>query len=168
MAITITSNTTGSAVPLAWDWQAAQAADPDADAPIATLSSDLTTGEVNAAGVTSDPPLYTISGLPGLVAPGGSGSNGVIMADGALLAATTTSEGSGYVDGAIHVGVALVSSTGTGSGATMDIQWLNGSIAFIVFEEVGTGYAVGDQLTVAAADVGGSGSGFLLTVAQVY
>ena len=167
MAITITDNTTGSAVPLAWDWQAAQAADPDADAPIATLSSDLTTGEVNAAGVTSDPPLYTISGLPGLVAPGGSGSNGVIMADGALLAATTTSEGSGYADGSYN-DVALVSSTGTGSGATMDIQWLDGSIAFILFMESGTGYKVGDQLTVAAADVGGSGSGFLLTVAQVY
>lgn len=167
MAITITANTTGSAVPLSIDWQAGQATDPDADAPIATLSSDLTTGEVNAAGVTSDPPLYSISGLPGLVAPGGSGLNGVIMADGALLAATTTSEGSGYVDGAYN-GVALVSSTGTGSGATMDIQWLGGSIAFIVFEDPGTGYAVGDQLTVAAADVGGSGSGFLLTVAQVY
>lgn len=78
------------------------------------------------------------------------------------------SAGSGYADGSYN-GVDLVSAGGAvGLGATMDIQWLGGSIAFVVVQNAGQAYKVGDLLTVRVADVGGTGSGLTFRVGQVF
>lgn len=78
------------------------------------------------------------------------------------------SAGSGYADGSYN-GVDLVSAGGAvGLFATIDIQWLGGSIAFIVVQNSGQAYKVGDLLTVNAADVGGTGSGLTFRVGQVF
>lgn len=47
-----------------------------AEQPIATLAAGLKTGAVNAPGTSSNPPLYTVTGNFGLIAPGGDATNG--------------------------------------------------------------------------------------------
>ena len=104
-----------------------------------------------------------------MVASGNDGAYvpGISDAAGGIVELRTVNEGSGYADGSYN-GVEL-RDTGTATGlfATIDIQWLGGSIAFVVVQNPGQGYKVGDQLTVDAADVGGSGSGLLFEVVLV-
>ena len=92
---------------------------------------------------------------------------GISNATGGIVELRTVSPGSGYTDGSYN-GVEL-RDTGTATGvfATIDIQWLAGSIAFVVIQNPGTAYKKGDQLTVSSADVGGTGSGLLFEVVLV-
>ena len=92
---------------------------------------------------------------------------GISNATGGIVELRTVSQGSGYTDGTYN-GVEL-RDTGTATGifATIDIQWLAGSIAFLVVQNEGTAYKKGDQLTVDPADVGGTGSGVLFEVVLV-
>jgi hypothetical protein len=92
---------------------------------------------------------------------------GVSDAAGGIVELRTVTEGSGYTDGSYN-GVPLQDAgSGSGSLATIDIQWLSGSLAFVVVQNPGQGYKKGDQLTVDAADVGGSGSGLVFEVVLV-
>ena len=92
---------------------------------------------------------------------------GVSDAIGGIVEMRTLNAGTGYTDGSYN-GVAL-RDTGTATGlfATIDIQWLGGRTAFVVVQNPGQAYKKGDQLTVLAADVGGSGSGLLFEVVLV-
>ena len=92
---------------------------------------------------------------------------GISNALGGIVEFRTVSPGSGYTDGSYN-GVEL-RDTGTATGlfATIDIQWLAGSIAFVVVQNPGQAYKKGDQLTVNSADVGGTGSGLLFEVVLV-
>ncbi len=87
---------------------------------------------------------------------------------GSIWALDLLDPGSGYGDGSYN-DVAL-RDTGTAAGlfATIDIQWLSGSIAFVIVRNGGQAYQIGDQLTVDSADVGGTGSGLLFAVSAVY
>ena len=77
MAITITTiNPPATKTAIAWDWQAAQAADPMAQVPLVTLAADLKTATVGAAGTYTDPPAYTVTGVKGLFGAGGAAANG--------------------------------------------------------------------------------------------
>lgn len=85
---------------------------------------------------------------------------------GAILEFTTLAPGSGYKDGSYN-GVDFVNITGSGSGATLDLQWLNGDLAFAICQNGGTGYRVGDRISVDDDDVGGTGSGLSFQITKV-
>ena len=72
--------------------------------------------------------------------------------------------GSGYVD-AIYNDVALTG--GTGTGARADINVVSGAVTVVSLDQAGDGYTAGDVLSAAAADLGGTGSGFQISVGSV-
>ena len=63
-----------------------------------------------------------------------------------------------------YIQVPLSSNTGTGTGAKANITVTAGQITDVDITRGGTGYAVGDLLSVLASDVGGTGSGFEIEV----
>ena len=92
---------------------------------------------------------------------------GISDAAGAIVELRTKAPGSGYTDGSYN-GVSLIDTgTATGLFATIDIQWLSGSIAFVIIQNGGQDYKKGDLLTVDSADVGGTGSGLVFEVVLV-
>ncbi len=92
---------------------------------------------------------------------------GISDAAGAIVELRTKEPGSGYTDGSYN-GVSLIDTgTATGLFATIDIQWLSGSIAFVIIQNGGQAYKKGDLLTVNSADVGGTGSGLVFEVVLV-
>ena len=89
----------------------------------------------------------------------------VVQVSGGIGAADLTTPGSGYTEGA-YTNVPVTG--GSGSGATVDLQWLAGSWAYIIFQNGGTGYKVGDTVSVDPANVGGTGSGLTLKVSLIF
>lgn len=75
-----------------------------------------------------------------------------------------TTGGTLYTDGVYNT-VALTG--GEGTGAIADITITGGIISLVDLDSGGQGYALGDILSVAAADVGGTGSGFTWTVDSI-
>jgi hypothetical protein len=59
----------------------------------------------------------------------------------------------------------LTGGTGTGAEATIEVE--NGAVTKVTITNDGKGYAVGDELSAAAAKVGGTGSGFKVPVTAV-
>jgi hypothetical protein len=72
--------------------------------------------------------------------------------------------GSSYSTG-VYPNVTLTG--GQGSGATATITVAGGVVTTVVLNNPGNFYAVGDSLTAAASSIGGTGSGFAVTVASV-
>lgn len=56
---------------------------------------------------------------------------------------------------------------GTGSGATANITVAGGAVTVVTLVNPGTGYTVADSLSAAAANIGGTGSGFAIPVATI-
>lgn len=83
----------------------------------------------------------------------------------ALNQVTITNGGSGYSNGA-YFNVPL--NGGSGSTATADIVVSGGSITSAILSNRGCQYAAGNTLTVNNTNVGGTGSGFILTVNSVF
>ena len=69
--------------------------------------------------------------------------------------------GTGYTDG-FYPNVTL--GGGSGTGAQANITCIGGDVFECVLVNAGTGYTVGDVLTVSNAQVGGTGSGFTAEV----
>lgn len=101
------------------------------------------------------------TGNDGLYVPG------VSDATGGIVELKVLTPGSGYANNSFN-GVEL-RDTGTATGlfATIDIQWIAGSLAFVVVQNPGQAYKKGDQLTVDPVDVGGTGSGLVFEVVLV-
>jgi hypothetical protein len=79
---------------------------------------------------------------------------------GGLNTISISNAGSGYTPGTYN-GVSVVSSTGNGSGATVNVTvGGGGTITTIVVATIGARYDINDVLTVSAASIGGTGSGF--------
>ena len=72
--------------------------------------------------------------------------------------------GSSYTGGT-YTGVALTGGSGTGAVATIVVS--GGAVTTVTFTTNGTGYVVGDTLTTAASNIGGTGSGFSVPVATI-
>lgn len=86
---------------------------------------------------------------------------------GPVLTTNTLVGGSGYTNGT-YTGVPLSYVTsGTGSGASATIVVSGGAVSSVTITGGGYGYLVFDQLTAAAALIGGTGSGFSFQVATV-
>lgn len=92
---------------------------------------------------------------------------GVSDAVGGIVEIRTVDAGTGYTDGSYN-GVALADTgSATGLFATADLQFSGGSLIFAVVQNTGQAYKKGDQLTVDAADVGGTGTGLLFEVVLI-
>lgn len=96
---------------------------------------------------------------------------GPTVFDRSIMTLEITSGGSGYADGNYPPynpgmpGVPLTGGTGTGAAAILQIT--GGAVTYCVVYASGYGYTVGDVLTASAANLGGSGSGFSLTVTAI-
>lgn len=78
--------------------------------------------------------------------------------------------GSGYtpaIGSQVYQRVNLTPVTGTGTSAYADITVENGKISDVDLIYGGEGYAAGDILTVNNTDVGGTGTGFQITVSSI-
>jgi hypothetical protein len=82
---------------------------------------------------------------------------------------TISAGGSGYVNGTYNgVTFSILSSTsGALSAATGNVTVSGGAVTSVSPNFLGTNFAVNDQLTVTAAQLGGSGSGFVYQIIQV-
>jgi len=87
-----------------------------------------------------------------------------ILPAGPILTVAITNAGSSYTNGT-YTAVALQGGTGTGALATVVVS-LN-AIVTVTITTAGFGYALTDTLTVLAASVGGTGSGFVGTVSAL-
>jgi phage-related tail fiber protein len=119
------------------------------------------TGITNIHGVISsaDGQIDTSFGTGGLV-------TGVI--NNSIL----TSGGSGYTPASgslVYSNVTLtnLSVSGSPSGAKADILVTDGEVFLIDLRRGGSGYVVGDTLSANAADIGGTGSGLVITISGV-
>jgi hypothetical protein len=72
--------------------------------------------------------------------------------------------GSSYTTG-VYPNITLTG--GQGSGATATITVASGVVSAVTLTNPGNFYAVGDSLTTASSNIGGTGSGFSVTVAAV-
>ena len=82
----------------------------------------------------------------------------------AIASFGTITVGSGYTNGT-YFNVPLTG--GSGSGATARIVVSGRQVASVTLQNPGVFYAVGDTLSAAAADIGGTGSSFSVPVATV-
>ena len=87
-----------------------------------------------------------------------------LTGDGNIVSLGTIVGGSLYTDGT-YTDVPLTGGTGTGAEATIEVE--DGAVTKVTITNDGKGYAVGDELSAAAAKVGGTGSGFKVPVTAV-
>lgn len=85
----------------------------------------------------------------------------VEVVQGRILTLTNRVGGSSYTNGTYN-GVALTG--GTGTGATANIVVSGGAVSTVTLVNGGSGYDVGETLSAAAANIGGTGSGFTIEV----
>lgn len=81
-----------------------------------------------------------------------------------ITAYNTLVNGTLYTTGT-YANVTLTGGTGTGAKATITV--LGGGVTNVVITTAGNGYVVGDILSASSANIGGTGSGFSITVSQV-
>jgi len=87
-----------------------------------------------------------------------------LTGDGNIVSLGTIVGGSEYTDGT-YTDVPLTGGTGTGAEATIEVE--DGAVTKVTITNDGKGYAVGDELSATADDVGGTGSGFKVPVTAV-
>lgn len=83
---------------------------------------------------------------------------------GPILTTSNLVGGSSYTNGT-YTGVALTGGSGTGAEATIVVS--GNVVTSVTITTEGNGYVVGDQLSAAAGDIGGTGSGFSIDVVTV-
>jgi hypothetical protein len=86
------------------------------------------------------------------------------LTGGPIVSGSITSAGSAYTD-ATYSSVNLTG--GSGTGAVADITVAGNVVTTVTITEPGEAYRIGDVLSAATADIGGSGSGFAWTVSAV-
>jgi flagellar hook protein FlgE len=103
-----------------------------------------------------------------LTIPATGGISGATVAVSSLRAGVktlgTVTAGTGYTDG-IYDDVPLTGGIGAGAKASIVIS--NGAIANITLTDGGSGYSINDTFQVANTSVGGTGSGFGVTIGAV-
>ena len=72
--------------------------------------------------------------------------------------------GSGYTSGTYYN---VVLTGGSGIGATATVTVSSGAVTAVVVSKAGSGYAVGNSLTTASSNIGGTGSGFTVAVTAI-
>lgn len=88
----------------------------------------------------------------------------VSIVQGAISGVGVPTGGSSYTTG-VYPNITLTG--GQGSGATATITVAGGVVSAVTLTNPGNFYAVGDSLTTASSNIGGTGSGFSVTVSAV-
>jgi hypothetical protein len=93
----------------------------------------------------------------------GSGINQFTFT-GPVLTLSTLVGGSSYVNGT-YTAVPLTGGSGSGAKATIVVS--GGAVTSVTITTIGNNYVVGNTLSASNTNLGGSGSGFLITVATI-
>lgn len=131
---------------------------------------------LNASGISRGMTMTSVNGLNYVVSGYNNGleqwstdnDDGVgfgpttLYPAGPISTLSLTAGGSSYTTGT-YTSVPLLDGP-TGAGALATIVITGGVVVSVTLTSAGTGYQIGDVLTVAAASVGGTGSGFKTTV----
>jgi len=91
------------------------------------------------------------------------GATGAYLSSNSIATVTLTA-GTGYTNGVYY---AVPLTGGTGTGATANITVLGGVVTSVQITNAGASYGVGNALTTANTNLGGTGSGFGLVVSAV-
>jgi len=160
MATTITTiNPPSTVTALGWNWQDQQTIDPLGAQAVVTLASGLATG-TRADGSATTAQVYRVTGVNGIVGPGGWKGNGGVP--GAAVTASAVAVINNGASGATNkTGVATVG--GSGTGLTVNLTAGSGVVASAAVNAAGTGYRAGDVVRVTAT-VAGTGADVLLRV----
>lgn len=93
------------------------------------------------------------------------GFGSTIQSSGSIPAGSITDGGAAYTAGAYNT---VELTGGEGEGAIADITvGPGGAVTIVDLSDGGDGYAIGDVLSAAAADIGGTGAGFEWTVGNI-
>lgn len=87
------------------------------------------------------------------------------IVQGAIATLGIITGGSNYIDGT-YTNIQLESTPG-GINARATLVVVGGSVTSVIITNTGTGYAVGDLLTVESLSIGGTGSGFSVPVTTI-
>ena len=87
--------------------------------------------------------------------------------DNAVSSLGTLVGGSTYTNGTYYNVATINSSSINGSGATVNVTVSGNTVTSVTLVSGGTGYSVGDVLTVSSALIGGTGTGFTINVATL-
>jgi hypothetical protein len=90
----------------------------------------------------------------------------VIAILGSANGVAITSQGSAYSNGT-YTGVPFTTASGNGSGALLTVVVSSNKVFSITLTANGVGYQNADTFTIAAAAIGGTGSGFVGTITSV-
>ena len=90
--------------------------------------------------------------------------NALFVSPASIAAISTLVPGSGYGDGD-YVNVPLVNGSGAGAQAAITVS--GNAVTSITITSIGIGYEVGDVLTALNTYLGGTGSGFSITVSAI-
>lgn len=88
-----------------------------------------------------------------------------VVGSGGIETLGAITPGSGYANNGTYTNVSLTGGSGTGAKATITVA--GNAVTAVVITTPGTGYAAGDTLSAAAADIGTTGTGFSVGVATV-
>lgn len=88
-----------------------------------------------------------------------------VVGSGGVQTLGTLTAGSGYTNDGTYTSVSLTGGAGSGAKGTVIVA--GNKVTGVTITTPGTGYAVGDNLSAAAADIGTGGSGFKIIVSAV-
>ena len=130
---------------------------------------DLTVTEFSGT-ITNSGSGYVANDYTNILLTGGSGSGvsvefTVLPLEVSITNAGTLYGGSPIIPTFNNVPLSNISSSGTGAEASVFIG-VSGEIQTITITNSGSGYQNGDTLTIDSADLGGTGSGLILTVSN--
>lgn len=141
-------------------------------------SVTLTVPELTTNDITVEDIDGVVDVLPGVQEPATISVSTIEMNTGKaarLLGGEYTAVGSIETKGAITGGSLYTSGTyknvpltgGTGTGAVGTVVVAGGAVTGVTITSKGSGYTALDELSAAAADIGGTGSGFKVVVATI-
>jgi hypothetical protein len=113
-----------------------------------TVNSVVTAADTGAQGEVTETQYGVLSNVDNINITGG----------------TLYTPGTGTV---VYENVALTTVSGSGTGARADITVVNGSVTDVDLIRGGTGYQLGDDLSASSSNIGGTGSGFEITVLSI-
>lgn len=132
---------------------------------IETIASETSAGITGATTVAeATDAIFAIAVADRAVTSNSVGrATSVTTVQGRILTLNTLVGGTLYTAGTYN-GVALTGGTGTGATANIVVGG-GGAVTSVTLVSGGSGYDVGEVLSAAAANIGGTGSGFTITVA---